>query len=129
MKNLIKQLVDDIARDKNNFERYYSLAKHEGWKMHLMHLEKLKLLMSVDMLSSEFTRLPPDEKDIRQRTYASVAEVLNFLQQPFKDVHKKAKIKAVEQKIKRDKAAFKPHTGATFGKTERKPNGEPPERI
>ena len=115
MKHLIKILVDDIAKDTNNFERYYALAKSDGWQMHLRHMEKLKLLMSVDMLDESFTKLSAEEKDIRQRTYAGIAEVLNFLQQPFKDVQKKAKLKAVENKARWDSTAFKPHKGATFG--------------
>lgn len=117
MNHLLKLLVKDIASDKNNFERYYSLMKHDGWQMHLNHLEKLKLLMSVDMLNESFTKLSPDEKDIRQRTYAGIAEVLNFLQHPFKDIEKKARIRAVEDKKRRDNTAFKPHKDATFGKT------------
>jgi hypothetical protein len=115
MNHLIKQLVADIAKNENDFHRYHSLKDNDGWNMHLHYLEKLRLLMSVDMLSEDFTKLSSDEKDIRQRTYAGVNIVLNFLVNPFKQIEQKAKFKAVEKKQQEQNAPFKPHKGATFG--------------
>ena len=117
MKRLISMLVKDISKNEDEFKVYFSLRNHDGWKMHLRHLEKLRLLMSVDMLSGEHTKLTPEEKDVRQRTYAGINEVINFLINPFEQMEKKAKLKMVEDKVRREKSAFKPHTGATFGKT------------
>jgi hypothetical protein len=117
MNHLIKMLVADIAKNESNFNTYHSLRENAGWKMHLQYLEKLRLLMSVDMLGEEYTNLSSEEKDIRQRTYAGVNIVLNFLVNPFERLEKKAKFKAVEKKQQQQNAAFKPHKGATFGKT------------
>ena len=64
--------------------------------------------MSVDMLDSSFTKLSPEEKDLQQRTYAGINELIMFLIDPLKEVAKKNQFKAVEDKIKREKAAFKP---------------------
>jgi len=116
MDNLIKMLVSDIAKSEMDFELYHSLRNHDGWKMHLQYLEKLRLLMSVDMLNDSFTKLSAEEKDIRQRTYAGINTVLNFLVNPFERIQKRAKFKMVEQKARRDKTAFKPKQDATLRK-------------
>lgn len=115
MDHLIRTLITEISKSEMDFEKYHSLRNHEGWKMHLTYLEKLRLLMSVDMLNKDFTNLTADEKDIRQRTYAGINTVLNFLVNPFELIEKKERFKLAEQKTKRNNSAFKPHEGATFG--------------
>lgn len=86
-KHLVKlwQALTRTEAGQQNLRKYHQMTTHEGWKVHQDCLLTLKGLILEELLSRRFTDLKPIEKDIRQRAYADVIEILNFLYDPFKE--------------------------------------------
>jgi hypothetical protein len=62
--------------------KYVAMTEHVGWPVHQNMLATLKGLILKDMIGKRFTDLDPVEKDITQRAYVGVIEILDFLHDP-----------------------------------------------
>ena len=62
--------------------KYEQLQSHEGWKIHVDMMLSLKGYILKEMIGGRFTELPAAEKDVRQRAYVGVIEVIDFLVDP-----------------------------------------------
>jgi len=85
MQRHIRKLQKDFFttnKGHHALSKYAQMMEHEGWKIHQDCLIYLKGLILDDLLGSRFTELKPIEKDVRQRAYAGVNEIIDFLLNP-----------------------------------------------
>lgn len=75
-------MLTKTAEGQQSLTKYAQMANHEGWKVHQDMMLILKGLIVEDMLTKRFTELSPIDKDVRQRAYAQVVEVIDFLHNP-----------------------------------------------
>jgi hypothetical protein len=71
---------------------YYDMRNHAGWKAHQTFMMLLIEKIGNEMLSTRFTKLDAQKKDIEQRVYNSMYEVLRFLIDPLKMAESTRKI-------------------------------------
>lgn len=67
------------------------MMKTEEWQTFKDILLTVKGGIATDMFSRTFTSLDAEEKDVRQRTYYNIDQMLTFLSSPLKWVHKRSK--------------------------------------
>lgn len=96
MKNLIKQFSDLFAENEE-FQRrlgnYTRALKTEEWKFLRDALFMIRSEMAIHMFSKSYTQLDKVEKDIVQRTYYNINQMVDFLQDPKRWVSKTTKWK------------------------------------
>jgi hypothetical protein len=80
----VAQTADDSARA----QKYEQMQKTDGWKIHTEYLMYIRGLMAEDLLSDRFTALRPIEKDVSQRAYALVDQMVLFLADPMSKARK-----------------------------------------
>ena len=80
----VAQTADDSARA----QKYEQMQKTDGWKIHTEYLMYIRGLMAEDLLSDRFTALRPIEKDVSQRAYALVDQMVLFLVDPLAKARK-----------------------------------------
>ena len=92
MKNLLNQFIK--LCDNEEFQRrmvaYERVLKTKQWEFVRDVLLTVKGTMLSDMLSHRFTILDQTEKDVTQRTYHNINEVLEFLSSPAKWIRRKS---------------------------------------
>lgn len=92
MKNLLKTIEDRFQGD-DAFQRlllnYSRAMKSEDWQFFLYAIEAVKAEMREDLLSQRFTTLDAVEKDVQQRAYYNIRQVLDFLANPNEWIIKK----------------------------------------
>lgn len=85
MKNLLLTLEQRFQTDES-FQRllqnYTRALKEEHWQFLLYVIESVKAEMREDLLSQRFTKLEAVEKDVQQRAYYNIRQVLDFLSNP-----------------------------------------------
>jgi hypothetical protein len=81
------------AQNQAEARKYYEMQQTPGWQIYLNLLKLIRGQMFEDMLGKEFTKMPSVDKDIQQRAYAKVDEVLHFLADPLEESRKLQKIK------------------------------------
>ena len=70
---------DEVADMAGNFER---ALKTKDWEFFKQVAITIKAEMQTDMFSKKFTELSLEEKDITQRTYYNINQILDFLLNP-----------------------------------------------
>lgn len=92
MKNLMANLEARFHAD-DSFQRlllnYSRAMKSEDWQFFLYAIESVKMEMQSDLLSLRFTKLDSVEKDVQQRAYYNIRQVLDFLSNPQSWIAKK----------------------------------------
>ena len=94
MKSLLNQFVHfyqtdpEFQREINNFQL---AIKSSQWKFYKQMLLIIRGIMANNMFSKQFTTLDAKEKDIAQRTYYNIDQILTFLLDPLKWIEKKSK--------------------------------------
>ena len=96
----MKKLLKDIARGyfksedgKKQLLMYSNLTKFPEWSVHKEFLLIMKGTIAEQMFSDEFTKMGKEEKDVKQRTYANMNEVINFLLNPLKGIESEVRYK------------------------------------
>lgn len=89
---VLKELFGSDA-GQQAFRKYYQMTEHPGWKTHQDILITLKGLIVEEILSKKFTDLSSSEKDVQQRAYAGINEIIDFLINP---VSKAQKLNAIK---------------------------------
>lgn len=98
MKNLLGQFVtyfdqsEEFQRELASLER---AIKSKEWQFFKTMLLSMQGIMANDMLSKQFTNLDPTEKDVVQKTYYNINQMLTFLMNPLGWVKKRTKWKEV----------------------------------
>ena len=94
MKNLINELLstynkyDEFKRKLQNYDNY---IKSEEGEFVRDVFRTTKLAITVEMFTARFTKLPAGEKDVEQRTFYQLDQMLDFLMAPMKVVNEKSK--------------------------------------
>ncbi len=80
----------------NNEDRkltnYVAMRQHPGWPVLEEFLLLMRGKMAENILSKRFTKLDKEAKDIQQRTYHNMDEVIRFLLDPVTNARKLYKI-------------------------------------
>ncbi|MCK5616926.1 hypothetical protein KAR91_84470 [Candidatus Pacearchaeota archaeon] len=85
MRNLLNSFVETINNNeefKRRLADYERVSKSPQWQFVRDVLLTVKGTMLTDMYSSKFTNLDPTEKDVQQRAYYQINQLLEFLMQP-----------------------------------------------
>lgn len=110
MNHIISKLatyVANTANDSARAQKYEQMQRTDGWKIHTEYLMYIRGLMAEDLLSDRFTALKPLEKDVSQRAYAVVDQMVLFLVDP---MAKARKLNVIANHNRRQEATV---TGAT----------------
>ncbi len=85
MRKLIKQIAKLYAADEaaaQGFQKFYRLRQQEGWTEFVRMMHIIRGLMGTELFSRRYTELSWEEKDVRQRSFAGINELLEFLENP-----------------------------------------------
>ena len=108
-KEAIKNFIIVCASDEEYNRRFSSLefaAKSPEWKTVIEILWGIKNNMASELLaSSKLTELDAAEKDIVQRVYHEVNEIIDFLTAPTKWVQKKGLLSLALGKVRKEREA------------------------
>ena len=94
MKNLLNQFADyyekneEFQREMANFQY---VVKSKDWAFYKKMLMIIKGVMATDMFTHKYTSLPAVEKDVMQKTYYNIDQILTFLLDPIKWMKEKSK--------------------------------------
>lgn len=94
MRNLLNQFThffqtdEDFQREIGNLE---IAIKSPEWKFYVKMLMMIKGMMATNMFSRQYTDLSAVEKDVTQRTYYNIGQMLTFLLDPLVWIKKKSK--------------------------------------
>jgi len=96
MRYLLKDIQDYMENDEGFRQRaanYSRVMKENELKFMGEAIMIIKGIIMSDMLSFKHTNSEPYEKDIQQRTYYNIIQILDFLQNPEQWFRKKSKLK------------------------------------
>lgn len=102
MKNLLNQFVilydtnDEFRRRLENLQR---MMETEEWQTLKDILTTIKGIMLTDMFSRQHTELNAQEKDVRQRAYYSIDQILTFLSRPLGWLRKRSRWEIYNTKL------------------------------
>jgi hypothetical protein len=94
MRNLINELLDtynkydEFKRKLQNYDNY--IKSDEGAFVRDV-LKTTKLAINVEVFTARFTKLSAVEKDVQQRTFYQLDQMLDFLMAPMRVVNEKSK--------------------------------------
>ena len=94
MKNLIRELLDTYDRFdefKRKLQNYHNYITSDEGEFVRDVFRTTKVAMNVEMFSARFTKLPASEKDIKQRAFYELDQMLDFLMAPMRVVNEKSK--------------------------------------
>ena len=96
MKRYLKAILKHYWQtndDEHKLDHYdHMMREHPGWAVHKAFLIHCLQEIGNEMLSERFSKKTADEKDVLQRTYCNMAEVIKFLLDPMAEVRKQAKV-------------------------------------
>ena len=103
MKRLIQQIarayaVDEAARQ--GFRKFYLLRQQDGWSEFVRLMHVIRGLMGTEMFGSRYTKLSAEEKDVRQRVYSGINELLEFLENPSPEIERAMFLAGHEKALK-----------------------------
>ena len=96
MRNLVRifeklfNTNDEFARRANNYTR---ALKTEEWRFLNDAIQLIQGQMAIDMFSKKHTELTETEKDVVQKTYYNINQILDFLSNPQGWINRRTKIK------------------------------------
>jgi hypothetical protein len=85
--------------DDRKLENYIRMREHPGWDVHKEFLIFMLQQIGNEMLSATFTKKDKEEKDILQRTYHNMSEVIRFLLDPTTEGKKQGALLQHNRKI------------------------------
>jgi len=104
MKHLLNEFTDfflkseEFQREVTNLQR---AIQSEQWGFYRKLLVTIRGMMATDMFSKRYTGLTPEEKDVMQRTYYNIDQMLNFLTNPIGWMKKTGKWQMFQTNLKR----------------------------
>jgi len=94
VRNLLNSFISTVEGNEE-FQRqladYEHVAKSPQWKFVQDILLTMKGTILTDMFSQKYTALDPVEKDVQQRAYYQINQILEFLMQPSGWIKRKRK--------------------------------------
>ena len=67
--------------------KYIEMRKHQGWPVHEELLLLIRGKIAEELLSKRFTEKDMTTKDVEQRAYMMVDELIRFLLNPLEKAH------------------------------------------
>lgn len=104
MKDLLRQFIiyfDNYDEYKRRLDAYDRILKTEEWKFLRDTFMTIKAEILADMLSRKHTDLNETEKDVIQKTYYNINQMLDFLSEPKKWIAKRSRWESVVKNIGR----------------------------
>ena len=95
----ISQKLVSSPDETIKLHHYQNLKDHPGWAVHQELLLLMRGTIAETLLSAKFTKLPQDEKDVMQRAYFQVDQIIQFLLSPARGAEQYLKIKQHQQKM------------------------------
>ena len=96
MRNLVS-IFEELFREHDEFQRnstdFSKAMETVQWKFLADAIRMIQGQMANDMFSNSYTKSDPTEKDVTQRTYYNVNQILDFLINPNRWIKKRSKIK------------------------------------
>ena len=98
MKNLLTKFTvcyntyDDFQRKVDQFQR---VIESPEWKFYKEHLLVIKSQMANNLLSKKFTDMNAEDKDVLQKTYYHINQILDYLDSPLKWFKKRSRLQQV----------------------------------
>jgi hypothetical protein len=96
MRELLGKFTGLFLKDEKFAQNLDSYIRFLGTKDGIFFRTMMQTMMTMmveDMLSKQFTALDPTEKDVNQRTYHNLYEILLFLSAPSRWIADKTKVK------------------------------------
>lgn len=96
MKYLLKEIQDFMETDDAFRQRAANYTRHmktQELEFMVLAIQIIKGIMLTDLLSFKHTNSDPYEKDVTQRTYYNINQILDFLSSPEGWFRKKNKLK------------------------------------
>ena len=101
-----------------DYRKFVQMRQHEGFTAYLhKYLQLYVGLLLEDMLSERFTKLNATEKDIQQRAYKMVHEIITWIMQPEIEATKLNLIRQHNQKMAAYLKEGKPEKEKQNGRT------------
>ncbi len=114
LKKHLRKIASELIfadSDKHMMTAYLDMTKHPGWETHKAMLLAIFQGIGNDLLSSEFTKKDASEKDITQRVYYELSEIIKFLLNPQEEAKQAIKITAHNKKMGQLKRKGKTNAG------------------
>jgi len=83
---------DDFQQQVDQYQR---AVESKEWAFFREHLLVIKSQMANNLLSKKFTDMKSDEKDIIQKTYYNINQILDYLDSPVKWFKKRSRLQQV----------------------------------
>ncbi len=94
MRDLTKQF-QKLLKENENFQReasgYERAVQTPQWKFLILCMQIFRAEMLKDMVSKRFTDLEATEKDVTQKVYYHLSQLINFLSSPNAWIQEKGK--------------------------------------
>ena len=94
IKNLLNDFVELFQKSgefQQGLANYQRALNSKEWQFHRDLLLTIKGKMATNMFERNYTELSPEEKDVIQRTYYHISQMLDFLSNPLGWMKKKSK--------------------------------------
>ena len=88
--NEISHLYADANVNDLKLTKYLQMRSHPGWNVHQELLLMFRGKIAEELLSRRFTEKDQTTKDIEQRAYMMVDELIRFLLNPLEKAQKRA---------------------------------------
>jgi len=86
------ETYDDFQRKVDQYQR---AVESPEWAFFREHLLVIKSRMANNLLSKKFTDMSSEEKDVIQKTYYNINQILDYLDSPVKWFKKRNRLKRV----------------------------------
>jgi len=83
---------DDFQQQVDQYQR---AVESKEWAFFREHLLVIKSQMANNLLSKKFTDMTSEEKDIIQKTYYNINQILDYLDSPVKWFKKRSRLQQV----------------------------------
>jgi hypothetical protein len=110
VQKFLNQLAKSYKSDdefKGRMDKFQRALKSEEWRFFITLCMAMKNHMATGMFKPEFTKLSAEEKDIVQRTFANMNEILDFFMGPLGWFQKKNKFQIAVDRFKPDQGKGK----------------------
>ena len=98
MKNLLTNFVVYYNRYdnfKHKVDQYQRAIESKEWAFFKEHLLVIKSQMANNLLSKKFTDMKSEDKDVIQKTYYNINQILDYLDSPLKWFKKRSRLQQV----------------------------------
>jgi len=96
VRNLV-QVFEKLFNSHDGFKKqaqdYTRALKSPDWKFLTDAILLIRGQMAEDMFSAKYTNLSKEEKDVVQKTYYNINQILDFLQNPQSWMNRRTKVK------------------------------------